>query len=162
MYKFNLVKKVNPSNREAPKRWYAVPLSETPLDVKSMARAATKNTTIGAMELEAAIELLGEYAIEQLQQGHTVRLGAIGTLRLSFSSEGVEDILAFNAVKMIHSPRVIFTPSKEFRTMLLKGLLFENGGVLDEGVNYASLSAYKKAKGIGGDEGETPDIPGGI
>lgn len=49
---------------------------------------------------------------------------------------------------MIKNPRIIFTPSKEFRESVLQGIQFQNVGVLDEGISYASLSDYKKAKGI--------------
>ena len=31
---------------------------------------------------------------------------------------------------------------------VLQGIQFQNAGVLDEGISYASLSDYKKAKGI--------------
>ena len=46
MYKYKLVKRGNPQNENAPKKWYASPLSETAQDVKAMTRAATENTTV--------------------------------------------------------------------------------------------------------------------
>ena len=113
-----------------------------------MTRAATENTTTAPIEMEAALELLGRHARQQLQQGHTVRVGDLGTIRVSFKSDGVEDITDFNAGAMIKNPRIIFTPSKEFRESVLQGIQFQNAGVLDEGISYASLSDYKKAKGI--------------
>ncbi len=153
MYKYKLVKRGYPGKPDEPKKWYASPLSEAALNVKAMARAATENTTMASIELESALELFNEYAIEQLLQGHTVRMGNLGTLRITFKSEGVEDITKFNANTMIKEARILFTPSKEFREAVLKRLQFTNGGVLDDGVNYASLLDYKKAKGlVGGDE----------
>ena len=59
---------------------------------------------------------------------------------------------------MIKNPRILFTPSKEFRDTIVKNLQFENGGVLDGDINYASLADYKKAKGI---TGGTTTEPGG-
>lgn len=160
MYKYKLVKKINPMDRKAEKKWYAVPVSEVAQTVKAMTRMATENTTTAPVEMEAALDLLGKHARHQLQQGHTVRLGDLGTLRVSFKSDGVEDITQFNAGAMIKNPRIIFTPSKEFRESVLQGIQFQNGGVLDEGVSYASLADYKVAKGIvsggstgGGDTG---------
>lgn len=153
MYKYKLVKRGYPGKPDEPKKWYASPLSEAALNVKAMARAATENTTMASIELESALELFNEYAIEQLLQGHTVRMGNLGTLRITFKSEGVEDITKFNANTMIKEARILFTPSKEFREAVLKRLQFTNGGVLDDGVNYASLLDYKKAKGlVSGDE----------
>lgn len=99
-----------------------------------MTRAATENTTTAPIEMEAALELLGRHARQQLQQGHTVRVGDLGTIRVSFKSDGVENITDFNA------------------------------GVLDEGISYASLSDYKKAKGItsgGSDDSGGSSIGGG-
>ena len=66
---------------------------------------------------------------------------------------------------MIKEPRILFTPSREFREAVIGAIQFENGGVLDGDVNYASLDAYKKAKNItppggGGTEPGGP-APGG-
>ena len=127
MYKYKLVKKINPQDKAAPKKWYAIPISEVPQTVKAMTRAATENT-------------------------------------VSFKSDGVEDITDFNAGAMIKNPRIIFTPSKEFRESVLQGIQFQNAGVLDEGISYASLSDYKKAKGItsgGSDDSGGSSIGGG-
>ena len=143
MYKYKLVKKINPQDKAAPKKWYAIPISEVPQTVKAMTRAATENTTTAPIEMEAALELLGRHARQQLQQGHTVRVGDLGTIRVSFKSDGVENITDFNAGAMIKNPRIIFT-----RESVLQGIQFQNAGVLDEGISYASLADYKKAKGI--------------
>lgn len=158
MYKYKLIKKGNPMDTEAPKKWYATSIGEKAQDIKAMTRAATENTTTAPIEMEASLELLGKYAIQQLQQGHIVRVGNLGTLRISFKSEGAITVSDFNAASMITNPRVVFTPSKEFREAVLKGLQFQNGGVLDEGISYATIADYKKAKGIdGGEGGSNPD-----
>ena len=39
MYKFKLIKKINPQDKSAPKKWYAVPISESPQSFRD--RAAT-------------------------------------------------------------------------------------------------------------------------
>lgn len=78
MYKYKLVKKVNPQDRKAAKKWYAIPVSEVSQTVKAMTRAATENTTTAPIEMEAALDLLGKHARQQLQQGHTVRCGRPG------------------------------------------------------------------------------------
>lgn len=160
MYKYKLVQKINPTDKNAPKKWYAIPISENAQSVKTMTRAATQNTTTAPIEMEAALELLGKYAAQQLQQGHTVKVGNLGTLRITFKSEGVEDITEFNVNSMIKDMRVLFTPSKEFREQVLSGLQLQNGGVLEDGVSYASLTDYKKAKGIVTGGGSTDDSGG--
>lgn len=162
MQDYNLVQKQNPLKPDEAKKWYAVPQSREAQDTRAMTRAATENTTTAPIEMEAALDLLGKYAAQQLLQGHTVRVGNLGTLRVTFKSEGVENINDFNAAMMIKEPRVLFTPSKELRDSVVRQLKFQNGGVLEDGVNYASLADYRKAKGIsagggGGNEGEGED-----
>lgn len=148
MYKYKLAKKINPQDRQGPQKWYATAIGEESQSVKAMTRAATKNTTMASGELESALQLFGDYARQQLLQGHIVRLGDLGTLRITFKSAGVEDITDFNASSMITNPRIVFTPSKEFRNSVIQDLQFQNAGVLEDGINYATLADYKRAKGI--------------
>lgn len=148
MYKYKLMQKINPMDKTAAKKWYAVAIGNDAQDVKTMTRAATDNTTTAPIEMEASLDLLGKYAMKQLLQGHIVKVGDLGTLRISFKSEGVEDITKFNAGTMIKEPRILFTPSKTLREGVIKSLQFQNGGVLEEGVSYATLADYKVAKGI--------------
>ena len=75
MYKYKLMKKRNPQKPDEPQKWYAAPMSEAALSVKAMTRAATENTTTAPIEMESAFELFMRYAVQQLQQGHTVRVG---------------------------------------------------------------------------------------
>ena len=74
--KFNLVQKVNPHDRDAEKKWYAVPSSDSPLSAKALAKAATANTSTAPIEMEAAMEHLANYssAIVAGAYGESVRL----------------------------------------------------------------------------------------
>lgn len=148
MQKYKFIQRANPLKPEEAKKWHATPMTEKAMDVKAMTRAATENTSTAPIEMESALELFGKFAIQQLQQGHTIRVGNLGTLRVTFKSEGVDDIAKFNTTAMIKNVRVLFTPSKELREGVLNGLSFENGGVLENGVTYASVQSYFKAKGI--------------
>ena len=145
---YKLVQRKNPLKKEEPAKWYATPNSAKPLSPKALTRAATANTTTAPIELEAAMELLAAFIPQQLQQGHTVNVPGLGSFRLTFKSDGVEDINKFNAGQMIKSPRIVFTPAKDLKEKTLQGLSFENGGVLEAGINYASLADYRKAKGL--------------
>jgi predicted histone-like DNA-binding protein len=49
--------------------------------------------------------------------GKSVNLGELGTFRVSFSSEGVEDPADFNVSK-ISGVHVVFTPSMELKRKL--------------------------------------------
>lgn len=121
-----------------------------------MTRAVTENTTTAPIEMEGSMELFSKFAMQQLMQGHTVNVPGFGSFRISFKSEGVEDITKFNASIMIKNPRIIFTPSKELRDAVKNEIKFENGGVIDGKISYASMADYRLAKGIkpGGGSGE--------
>lgn len=161
MAKYKLIKRTNPLKKADPAKWYATPKSESPLTGKAMTRAATANTTTAPIEMEASLELFAKFAPQQLQQGHTVKIPGLGSLRLTFKSDGVEEINDFRASSMIKDARIIFTPSKEFRESVLNGLTFEDGGVLENDISYASLSDYRLAKGTppsGGGGEDRPEI----
>ena len=145
---YKLVQRKNPLKKDEPAKWYATPNSAKPLAQKALTRAATENTTTAPIEMEAAMELLAAFIPQQLQQGHTVNVPGLGSFRLTFKSDGVEDINKFNAGQMIKSPRIVFTPAKELRERTLQGISYENSGVLENKINYASLADYRKAKGL--------------
>lgn len=151
--KYTLVQKANPKDRDASKKWYAVPSSESALSGKAMTRAATANTSTSAIEMEAAMEYLANHIPQQLLQGHTVKVPGLGTFRIAFKSVGVSDLADFNVSAMIKEPRILFTPEKALRESVINGLTFENGGVLKDGVRYASVADYRLATGETGETG---------
>ncbi|WP_455638067.1 HU family DNA-binding protein [Parabacteroides sp.] len=159
MAKYKLIKRTNPLKKADPPKWYATPKSETPLTGKAMTRAATANTTTAPIEMEASLELFAKFAPQQLQQGHTVKIPGLGSLRLTFKSDGVDNIDDFRASSMIKDARIIFTPTKEFRESVLSGLTFEDGGVLENDISYASLSDYRLAKNPPSSGGGDDDRP---
>lgn len=100
---------------------------------------------------------LSAYAVTRLMKGEPVSLGDMGDLRITFRSKGVADINKFNPNTMIYEPRLRFVPKKAFRDTIINKFTFENAGVLADGIDYASLAAYRKAKGLpsgGGEEEE--------
>lgn len=154
--KVKYLKRPHPTKKDEPELWYASPMTTKAESLKSMTKAATENTSIAPTEMEAAITLWGNYASKRLLAGETVRVGDLGTMRLTFRSKGVESIDDVNAGQMIYDVRLKFTPSKEFRENIINRVSFECGGVLEDDVNYASLQAYRIAKGLASpDAGET-------
>ena len=153
--KFNLVQKANPQKREEASKWYAVPSSESAMSGKALTRAATANTSTAPIEMEAAMEHLANYIPQQLLQGHTVKVPGLGSFRISFKSKGVSDISTFNAGTMISDVRILFTPDKALRDSVIGNTAFESGGVLKDGIRYASVPDYLTAIGEGGDSGSS-------
>ena len=95
-FKYKLVEKLRePGNPTAGKNWRGAPSSATSLSGKAMTRAATKNTTMAPIELEAALDLLADFIPEQLLQGHTVTIPGLGYFRLTFKSKGADTVEGF-------------------------------------------------------------------
>lgn len=155
--RFNLVQKANPRKLDGEKKWYAVPSSESAMSGKALTRAATANTSTSAIEMEAAMEYLAAYIPQQLLQGHTVKVPGLGTFRIAFKSKGVANLGDFNVAAMIQEPRILFTPEKSLRTSVINNLTFENGGVLKDGVRYASVTDYLRAIGEVDNSGSTDE-----
>lgn len=142
MAKYKLALKKDPNKRNESGKWYAIPITVNSLDT----RAVTRNTTVAPTELETSMNLVCDGIPALLQQGNSVRIGSLGTLRLSFGSTGVENIDDFNAATMIKNAKIVFTPSKELKATVQEGLSFENAGVIEEGFTYPSVQDYKKYK----------------
>lgn len=163
--KYKMVQRaVTPGTKASEKKWYATSKSEAPLSVRKLSEQATANTTLSAVELEAALRLLGDYLPKQLLQGHTVPIPGLGYFRLTFKSKGVDSVKAFKAGEMIYGVRPIFTIGKELREAIKKEVEFEDGGVKVGNVNYATRSDYYEATGqvsSGGSSDEEEETPGG-
>lgn len=124
-----------------------------------MTRMATEDTTVADVELSAAAKLIGKFIYNQIIQGKRVRIPGLGSFRLSFGSEGVDNILDFN-VNMIRNVKVLYIIDTSLRAAILNNISFENAGVDDEGVQYASMENYKEVKGLTGGS-STPGTGGG-
>lgn len=166
MAKFKLSFKKNPQKKDGSGNWYANPSTVNRLDTRSVCKVVTRNTTTAPTELESSFNLVCDGVPHELRQGNSVKLGELGTLRLSFGSLGVSSPELFNAATMIKNIKVIFTPSKELISAVKDGLTFENIGVVEEGFTYPSLKAYQDYKvetrvpgtggGNTGGDGENP------
>lgn len=149
MAKYRLIeRKVTPfGNSKEIQKFYATPVTDRALDVRQFAKLATTDASLAPGEMLSALELFGQTALQQLLQGHSVEIPGIGTLRISFSSEGVDNPEDFKARTMISKPRIIFRPKPDVKNAIEEGMYYENAGVRADGVDYPSIAAYKKAKG---------------
>ena len=129
------------------KKFYASPKTNRPLGVRAFAKLATADASISVGDMENALDLFGRTALQQLLQGHSVEIPDIGTLRLSFRSEGVAQPEDFRAQSMISNPRIIFTPKPEIRDAIRTGIGYELAGVRAGGHDYTSIAEYRSQTG---------------
>ena len=149
-FKYKLAKKKkNPSQPQGDSEWHAIPTITNRQTTRSVSKVVTRNTTTAPTEAESTFNLVCDGIVHELQQGNSVQLGELGWLRLSFGSEGVEDLTQFDAATMIKNVKIVFTPSKALMAEIRKDLVFENAGVVEEGFTFPTTKAYLDYKQTG-------------
>ncbi len=121
--KYNVVQRVNPSDPEAPNKYYPSVVASGRVETRALAQTAARESTLSTMDMMAGYESLLALIPLELAKGNVVELGDFGNFWLRNSSEGSDTPGEVNATK-ITKLRVRFTPGKEFKK-LLKTMDFE-------------------------------------
>ncbi len=122
--KYKLIERGNPGNKDAQKKWYASPVqSGKAVTIDELAKQIAGRSSLTRGDLNNALQNVVDELPLFLMMGRSVQLGDFGTLRLSFSSDGVEDPKKFNT-EMIRSVKIIFTPGKLIKSEI-ENLTFE-------------------------------------
>jgi predicted histone-like DNA-binding protein len=114
--KYKLTKRSNPQDRTEEK-WYASPITDGRVTKTELAKEIVAISSLGRGDVSNVIESLLDVVPKYLLMGKSVSLGEIGTLRISFSSKGVENPDDF-VVGMISGAKIIFTPSVELKKQI--------------------------------------------
>lgn len=105
------------------KKYYAIAISSGEHSLIKLSTYISKATTVNKADVLAVLSSLVEFMIIELSDGSIIRLGELGSLRLSIHSEGVENEEDLKA-SSIKDVSIIFTPGAELRKTL-KTLDFE-------------------------------------
>lgn len=111
--KYKLIERANPQDRTKVK-WYANPVNDGRITEHEIAKDIVLNSSLSRGDVSNVIQNLLDTLPKYLLMGKSVNLGEFGTLRLSFSSDGVDTVDMFNA-NMINGVKVIFTPGVELK-----------------------------------------------
>ena len=125
--KFNIVERGNPSNREAPKKFYPSIQSSGRVSTREMAEMAAQRSTLSTMDMMAAIESFMAIIPEQLTKGNIVELGEFGSFWLRTTADGAETVEEVRA-NQVTSILPRFIPGKQFKRTL-DGIEFSKGVV---------------------------------
>lgn len=125
--KYNIVERGNPSNREAPKKFYPSIQSSGRVTTRELADMAAQRSTLSTMDMMAAIESFLAIIPEQLAKGNIVELGDFGNFWLKTTSEGTDTAEEVRATQ-ITSVLPRFNPGKHFKHSL-DGIEFVRGVV---------------------------------
>ena len=115
--KFNIVERGNPSNREAPKKFYPSVQSSGRVTTRDVVEMAAQRSTMSSIDMMAAIETFLAIIPEQLAKGNIVELGEFGNFWLKMTSEGAETAEEVRA-NQITSILPRFNPGKVFKHAL--------------------------------------------
>ena len=121
--KYRKIVRTNPQAPTAPGKYYAQPVAEGTVTKKTLAEDLVLISSLSRGDISSVIENLIDILPKYLLMGKSVQLGELGTLRVSFSSEGAETKDELNT-KMIRGRKVLFTPGKLLKEALPK-LTFE-------------------------------------
>jgi len=115
--KYNVVQRGNPSNAEAPKKFYPSIESSGRKTLRQMAERISQISTISTADTMAVLEALLTTIPDELAAGNIVELGDFGNFWLRSDSEGADTAEAVRA-SQINSVLPRFNPGKEFKKVL--------------------------------------------
>jgi len=99
------------------KKFYASPVHGREITLDGLTKAIEKTSTVSGADIRAVLYAMVEEAVNGLSEGRIIRLGELGSMRITLSSEGKnrpEEVTA-SAVK---KAGVIFTPGTKLQSML--------------------------------------------
>ncbi|MFN8413663.1 MAG: HU family DNA-binding protein [Anaerolineales bacterium] len=115
--KYNVVERGNPSNREAPKKFYPSIASTGRKTLRQLAGRISEISTVSSADTMAVLEALLTVIPQELASGNVVELGDFGNFWLKANSEGADTADAVRATQITTLlPR--FNAGKEFKKVL--------------------------------------------
>lgn len=130
--------------------WYARAVSSDVVGIKELALRISNRCTVTEPDILAVISALVFEMNQVLKSGSRVKIDGLGTFRVSFHSQGVEDAKDFNVQKNIYGAHVLFAPSVTVDTMHRRIKTLISGLRIQEAVKYDAPEKGKDQK-PGGD-----------
>lgn len=115
--KIKLVKKVNPQQPEAEKKWYANPVNQGVITKHRISKDISGRSSLTRGDISNVLENLIDELPKYLTEGNSVKLGDFGTFRLSISGTGSDSPESYNTAN-IKKTKVVFTPGAALKREL--------------------------------------------
>lgn len=131
-----------PNDEMATEKFYAQAQSKGTCDVEEIAEKISRATTMTRGDVKGVIAALEDEIIDKLLNGEIVKLGDIGTFRVSLQSEGADTMENFTTSN-IKRANVVFRPSARIQKELT-GASYSL--VAPTWANDATLSAIKNGE----------------
>jgi len=100
-----------------PKKFYAAQVLEGEMTLAGLTKAIEKICTVSGADIHGVLYAMVDVSIDALANGNIVRLGDLGSLRMTLSSEGRDkpDEVTPDAIRR---RSIIFTPGIRIKEML--------------------------------------------
>ena len=124
MTKYIIQGKKNPLKKTEIK-YYPQMAPSTPMTLAQIVKRVEKRSTVSSADVKAVLDALQYEVIEALENGNSVRLGDLGSFRLTMKSQGVETVAEAKkkGAQLIKKVNVQFTKSTTMRDTLTPQLL---------------------------------------
>jgi predicted histone-like DNA-binding protein len=99
------------------KKYYAAPAHDREVTLESLTQGIEKTSTVNGADIRAVLYATVEEAVRGLEDGRIIRLGDLGSLRVTLRSEG-KDTPEEVTPATVKRVGVIFTPGKKLQEML--------------------------------------------
>jgi len=114
---YSIVARKKPGDLEGTAKYYATAQAKGSTSLNELAERISKSTTVTRADCLAVLAALEDEMGTSLQSGEIVKLGDIGTFRVSIGSTGAETVEAFNQ-SMIKKPKIVFRPSTKLQNLM--------------------------------------------
>ena len=99
------------------KKFYATQVSNGQSDIDDLTRGIERACTVNGADIRAVLYSFVETLMEDLSSGKIVKLGEMGSFRVSIGSEGKEISDEVNAGS-IKNAKIVFSPGKKLKKLL--------------------------------------------
>jgi DNA-binding protein, histone-like, putative len=113
--KYKLVKRYSkPGDTESEQKYYAVAVSSGVSDINHLARLIGARSTVSSADVKAVLDNLNFVMDVELRAGRIVKIGELGTFRLSVCCRGAETEAEFNHT-FLRKGKIRFTPGQSLK-----------------------------------------------
>ena len=107
--KYSVIPRINPRDRETEPKYYAQVKTSGDVSMREMCERIEQSCTVTKADVYAVLVAMENVIVDALKGGEIVRLGEMGTLRVSLSSKGAMTEKDYNS-SLITRKRIIFRP----------------------------------------------------
>ena len=142
--KYSVIPRINPRDRETEPKYYAQVQTSGDVSMREMCERIEQSCTVTKADVYAVLVAMENVITDALKGGEIVRLGDLGTLRVSLSSKGA-------------------MTEKEYTSSLItrKRIIFRPGNILSEALANLSFTKLTEKKVEEEEEGTGEETTGG-